>query len=123
GPSPEVIQSMGDKLEAKTIALKAGIRCLPGSGEPLADLSQAEKLAYEIGYPVMIKAAAGGGGKGMRIVRNPDALQKALKSTQREAESSFGDGRIFVEKYIDSARHIEVQILADAHGNVIHLGE
>lgn len=123
GPSPEAIESMGDKLEAKRIALKAGMTCLPGSDQPLKDITKAGELAQEIGYPIMVKAAAGGGGKGMRIVRDPSDLQEALKSTMREAKSSFGDGRVFLEKYIDSARHIEVQILADAHGNVIHLGE
>lgn len=123
GPSPDAISTMGDKLKAKRIAQKAGVHCLPGSNEAISDLSKAQCLVQDIGYPVMIKAAAGGGGKGMRIVRKEADLQDALKSTIREAESSFGDGRIFVEKYIDGARHIEVQILADRQGNVIHLGE
>lgn len=123
GPSPEAISIMGDKLKAKHMALNAGVHCLPGCNEALSDLAEAQKLAEEIGYPLMVKAAAGGGGKGMRIVQRPEDLEQALKGTMREAESSFGDERIFLEKYIDHARHIEVQILADTQGNVIHLGE
>ncbi|MBX9785837.1 MAG: acetyl-CoA carboxylase biotin carboxylase subunit [Alphaproteobacteria bacterium] len=123
GPSQEAIAAMGDKLEAKKLALLAGVPCLPGTDTPLMDLQEAQKIATEIGYPLMVKAAAGGGGKGMRIVKNSDALLRALKSAMNEAESSFGDSRIFLEKYIVNARHIEIQILADTFGNAIHLGE
>ncbi|MBA3814047.1 MAG: acetyl-CoA carboxylase biotin carboxylase subunit [Alphaproteobacteria bacterium] len=123
GPSADVIATMGDKLEAKRLARLSGISCIPGTDEPLADLEQADKIAAKIGYPLMVKPAAGGGGKGMRIVRHPSDLKDSLKGAINEAESSFGDSRIFFEKYIDGARHIEIQILADLHGRVIHLGE
>ncbi len=123
GPSPEAIEWMGDKIESKRLAKQAGVRCLPGGDEAISNLTKVPEMARVIGYPVMVKAAAGGGGKGLRIVNNERDLEPALKSTAREAESSFGDGRIFLEKYIPSARHIEIQILADTHGNTIHLGE
>ncbi len=123
GPLPKTIAAMGDKLEAKRLAQLAKISCLPGTNEPLKELKTAEKIAHEIGYPLMVKAAAGGGGKGMRIVRDPNQLEDALKGAINEARTSFGDGRVFLEKYIDSSRHIEIQILADTSGNVIHLGE
>lgn len=123
GPDPEAILTMGDKLKAKHMALKAGVYCLPGGDKALSEISKAKKLAEEIGYPLMVKAVGGGGGKGMRIVRKAEDLEEAFKATMREAEASFGDKRIFLEKYIDNARHIEVQILADKRGNVIHLGE
>ncbi|MBY0271888.1 MAG: acetyl-CoA carboxylase biotin carboxylase subunit [Alphaproteobacteria bacterium] len=123
GPSPKAIAAMGDKLEAKKLAHLARVPCLPGTSTPLTDPQKAQKIAEEIGYPLMIKAAAGGGGKGMRIVKNSDALLGAVKSAMNEAESSFGDSRIFLEKYIEKARHIEIQILADTFGNAIHLGE
>jgi propionyl-CoA carboxylase alpha chain len=123
GPSSSTIAAMGDKLEAKRFAHSARIPCIPGTDEPTMELDKAEKIARDIGYPLMVKAAAGGGGKGMRIVRNPIDLKDALKGAMNEAQSSFGDGRVFLEKYIDSARHIEIQILGDHHGNVIHLGE
>ncbi len=123
GPSPKAIAAMGDKLEAKKLAHLARVPCLPGTSTPLIDPQKAEKVAAEIGYPLMIKAAAGGGGKGMRIVKNSDALLDAVKSAMNEAGSSFGDSRVFLEKYIENARHIEIQILADTFGNVIHLGE
>lgn len=123
GPSSKAIAAMGDKLEAKKLAHLAGVPCLPSADMPLTDLQNAQKVASEIGYPLMVKAAAGGGGKGMRIVKNSDALLSAVKSAMNEAESSFGDSRIFLEKYIEKARHIEIQILADTFGNAIHLGE
>ena len=122
GPPAKVIGAMGDKLEAKKLARKAGISCLPGTDEPLKDFQKTEKVAHDIGYPILVKAVAGGGGKGMRIVREMSALKAALKGAHNEALASFGDGRLFLEKYLDSPRHIEVQILADNHGNVIHLG-
>lgn len=123
GPSPQAIAVMGDKLEAKRLALKAGVTCLQGMDVPLENAKDAEKLAQSIGYPVMVKAAAGGGGKGMRVVRDPAQLKSAVKGAQNESRSSFGDDRIFLEKYIESPRHIEIQILADTQGNVIYLGE
>lgn len=123
GPSPKAIAAMGDKLEAKKLAHLASVPCLPGTDTPLADPQKAQKIAAEIGYPLMVKAAAGGGGKGMRIVKNSGELLGALKSAMNEAESSFGDNRIFLEKYIESARHIEIQVLADIFGNALHLGE
>lgn len=123
GPSAPAIAAMGDKLEAKRFAHLAGLPCIPGTDEPTMELEKAEKIARDIGYPLMVKAAAGGGGKGMRIVRKPTDLKDALKGAMNEAQSSFGDGRVFLEKYIDSARHIEIQILADHYGNIIHLGE
>jgi len=123
GPSPKAIAAMGDKLEAKRLARLANVSCLPGSDAPLKDLRKAKKIAQEIGYPLMVKAAAGGGGKGMRIVRDSTTLDADLKGAMNEATTSFGDGRVFLEKYIDHSRHIEIQILADHHGNVIHLGE
>jgi len=123
GPSAQAITSMGDKLAAKRLARLAGLSCIPGTDEPLTGLKGAEEAAQEIGYPLMVKAVAGGGGKGMRIINKSSELKDGLKGAMHEAQSSFGDGRIFLEKYIDAARHIEIQILADHHDNVIHLGE
>lgn len=123
GPTPEVIQLLGDKLEARATAARAGLSLAPASAQQLDDLSSARKAAGEIGYPVLIKAAAGGGGKGMRIVTGPDEMEAALRTAASEASSAFGDKRVYIEKYIARPRHIEIQILADTHGNVIHLGE
>lgn len=123
GPSPKAIAAMGDKLEAKRLARRTGVTCVPGTDEPIKDLRHAKMLAQDFGYPILVKAVAGGGGKGMRIVPDPDALESALKGAANEARTSFGDGRIFLEKYIDSPRHIEIQILGDSYGSVIHLGE
>lgn len=123
GPSPQAIAAMGDKLEAKRLAHLAGVSCLKGSDKPLKDLRTAKKMAQEIGFPLMVKAAAGGGGKGMRIVRDAISLEDALKGAIHEAQASFGDGRIFLEQYIESSRHIEIQVLGDQCGNIIHLGE
>ena len=115
GPSSRVITSMGDKLKAKDIAEKAGVPTLPMTTDP--------KKANTIGYPILIKAAAGGGGKGMRIVEDKKDLKEALAGAQREAQTGFGDDRVFIERYVASSRHIEIQILGDSHGNVVHLGE
>ena len=115
GPNSRVITSMGDKLKAKDIAEKAGVPTLPMTTDP--------KKANSIGYPILIKAAAGGGGKGMRIVEDKKDLKEAIASAQREAKTGFGDDRVFIERYIASSRHIEIQILGDSHGNVVHLGE
>ena len=115
GPSSRVITSMGDKLKAKDIAEKAGVPTLPMTTDP--------KKANTIGYPILIKAAAGGGGKGMRIVEDKKDLKEAIAGAQREAQTGFGDDRIFIERYVASSRHIEIQILGDSHGNIVHLGE
>ena len=115
GPSPHVISVMGDKLKAKELATKADVPTLPMTSKP----SEAKK----IGYPLLIKAAAGGGGKGMRIVNAKEDLKESIASAQREAKSGFGDERVFIERYVEKSRHIEIQILGDSHGNVIHLGE
>ena len=115
GPSSKVITSMGDKLKAKDIAEKAGVPTLPMTTDP--------KKANTIGYPILIKAAAGGGGKGMRIVESKKDLKESLLGAQREAMTGFGDDRVFIERYVASSRHIEIQILGDTHGNVVHLGE
>ena len=123
GPSSQHIQFMGDKIEAKRLMKKAGVPVLPGTENPVGSLSEVRTIVRNIGLPVIIKAASGGGGRGMRIVRNPDALEKAFSMAQKEAELSFGDPRVYIEKYIENPRHIEVQIAADQHGNIIHLGE
>jgi len=115
GPSSRVITSMGDKLKAKDLAEKAGVPTLPMTTDP--------KKGKDIGYPLLIKAAAGGGGKGMRIVNSAKDLKESIKSAQREAKTGFGDDRIFIERYVPVSRHIEIQILGDSHGNVVHLGE
>ena len=123
GPSPEVIDFLGDKVKAKQSALGAGIPVIPGSEGSVEDLQTAVKNIEEIGLPVIIKAAAGGGGKGMRIVEKVEDLESALKIAAHEAETSFSDGTVYIEKYIQKPRHVEVQIMADSHGNVVHLGE
>ena len=115
GPSPEAIEQMGDKIAAKALAEKAQVPTLPGSEDPGA--------ASSVGYPLLVKAAAGGGGKGMRIVESADSLEESLAAARREAKSGFGDDRVFLERYVARARHIEIQILGDAHGSVVHLGE
>ena len=115
GPSSKVITSMGDKLKAKDIAEKAGVPTLPMTTDP--------KKANAIGYPILIKAAAGGGGKGMRIVESKKDLKESITGAQREAKTGFGDDRVFIERYVASSRHIEIQILGDSHGNIVHLGE
>ena len=115
GPSPKVISVMGDKLKAKELAIKASVPTLP--------MTSNEKEVKKIGYPLLIKAAAGGGGKGMRVVTDKKDLQESLEGAKREALSGFGDERVFIERYVEQSRHIEIQILGDSHGNVIHLGE
>lgn len=115
GPSPKVISVMGDKLKAKELAIKASVPTLPMTSD--------EKEVKKIGYPLLIKAAAGGGGKGMRVVTDKKDLQESLEGAKREALSGFGDERVFIERYVEKSRHIEIQILGDSHGNVIHLGE
>jgi len=123
GPDPQVIRLMGDKARARRVMKKAGVPILPGSDGPLESEEKALKLAKEIGYPVIVKATAGGGGRGMRVVRAPGELSHAVKTAQREAEAAFGVPDVYIEKYVESPRHIEFQILGDHYGAVVHLGE
>jgi len=123
GPDPKAIAAMGDKITSKTIAEKAGVSTVPGTPDAVENLDEAAACAAEIGYPVMIKASAGGGGKGMRIAHDEAELSVSMPQAQNEAAASFGDSRVFIEKFVTSPRHIEIQVLADTHGHVIHLGE
>jgi len=123
GPGVEAIASMGDKITSKNIADKAGVSSVPGTPDAVKDLDEAALRAGEIGYPVMIKASAGGGGKGMRIAHDEAELRVSMPQAQNEAASSFGDSRVFIEKFVTNPRHIEIQVLADAHGHVVYLGE
>jgi len=123
GPSPASIELMGSKPSAREAALRAGAPIVPGTAEILADDAAAGRVAAEVGYPVMLKAAAGGGGKGMRVVRAAAELEGALRLARAEAQSAFGDPAIYLEKFIDRPRHIEIQVVGDRHGNMIHLGE
>ena len=123
GPPPEAIRAMGDKTAARTLMEDAGVPMAPGTTDAVVDAEDGSRVASEIGYPVLIKAAAGGGGKGMRIVHQPESFQRSMEMAQSEAQSAFGDGRVFIEKYIQEPRHIEFQILADQHGNTVHLFE
>ncbi|WP_457648173.1 acetyl-CoA carboxylase biotin carboxylase subunit [Profundibacter sp.] len=123
GPPVGAIESMGDKITSKKIAKEAGVATVPGHMGLIADAEEAVKISREIGYPVMLKASAGGGGKGMRIAWNDEEAREGFQSSKNEAASSFGDDRIFIEKFITQPRHIEIQVLADAHGNAIYLGE
>ncbi len=123
GPSARAISAMGDKIEARRLMRQAGVPVVPGSDDALASDAEVERLAAQIGFPVMLKAAGGGGGKGMRLVGQASELKSALRAARSEARSSFGDDRVYVEKAIVRPRHIEVQVLGDSHGNVIHLFE
>ncbi|HVT57935.1 MAG TPA: acetyl-CoA carboxylase biotin carboxylase subunit [Thermoanaerobaculia bacterium] len=123
GPRPEVIRTMGDKAKARQTAAAAGVPVLPGSREPLDDAEHAGRLAAEVGYPVILKAAAGGGGRGMRIVHRGTEMAGQFGTAHEEAMKAFGDGRIYLEKYLVEPRHIEFQVFGDHHGRVIHLGE
>jgi acetyl-CoA carboxylase, biotin carboxylase subunit len=123
GPTPAVIRLMGDKSRARRVMKKAGVPILPGSDGPIESEDKAMKAAKDIGYPVIIKATAGGGGRGMRVVRAAGELPHAFKTAQREAEAAFGVGDVYLEKYIESPRHVEFQVIGDHHGAVIHLGE
>jgi len=122
GPTAESMRQMGSKVSAREVAERCGVPLLKGTGV-LADVADAKKAAKEIGYPVLIKASNGGGGRGMRVVENPDEIEQTFFSARSESQTSFGSPDVFIEKYIARPRHIEIQILADAHGNVIHLGE
>jgi len=123
GPDPNAIRLLGDKARARRAMKKAGVPVLPGSDGPLTSEDQAIKVAKEIGLPVIIKAVAGGGGRGMRIVHNIEDLGRNVKTAMREAEAAFGNGDVYIEKYVVAPRHIEIQVLGDHHGNVVHLGE
>ena len=123
GPSPESIDLMGDKAAARTTMTAAGVPVTPGSDGVIADAAAAETVALSIGLPVMVKAAAGGGGKGIRIVKDVAGLHAALRQAQAEAQAAFGNGAVYVEKYIAAPRHIEIQVLADGEGHAVHLGE
>jgi len=123
GPKPEHIRLMGDKIEAKRTAQRLGIPCVPGSEGGVADEDEAKRIAAGIGYPVLIKAAAGGGGRGMKVARTEDDLGSALATARAEAKAAFGDDAVYIEKYLEKPRHIEIQVLGDGKGNAIHLGE
>src|SRR4051794_30789059 len=123
GPRPEVIAMMGDKVEARRTMTAAGVPILPGSPDPIDSADHAKKLALEIGFPLIIKAAAGGGGRGMRIVRHESELAGQLETAQAEALAAFKNGAVYIERYVERPRHIEIQVLADEHGNTVHLGE
>ncbi|MBI5075329.1 MAG: acetyl-CoA carboxylase biotin carboxylase subunit [Nitrospirae bacterium] len=123
GPSSEVIAALGDKISAKNIAMKAGVPVVLGHNLPIVDLEEIKAIAAEIGYPILLKPAAGGGGRGMRMVATPSELESALQSAQEETRKAFGDNRIFLERFVSSPRHIEIQIIADQHGKVVSLGE
>ena len=123
GPNPHAIEAMGDKIESKKFAVKAGISVVPGHVGEIDDTAHAVRISEEIGYPVMLKASAGGGGKGIRVAWNRQDVEEGFPAVRSEAKSSFGDDRIFIEKFIESPRHIEIQVLGDKHGNVVHLFE
>lgn len=123
GATSDIIAMLGDKIQAKQIAQKNNIPLVPGTNEGLKSVAECVEEAKRIGFPVILKAAAGGGGKGMRIVRNLDALQGAFETAQLEAEKAFNDGRMYMERYLENPRHVEVQLIADEHGNTLHLGE
>jgi len=123
GPSAKAIELMGNKLAAKETVAKFNVPLVPGTTEPITDVAKAKKIAAEIGYPVLIKASAGGGGKGMRIVESENVFQEQMDRAVSEATSAFGDGSVFIEKYVGRPRHIEFQIFGDQHGNVVHLFE
>ncbi len=123
GPKPEHIRVMGDKIEAKRTAKKLGIPCVPGSEGGISSDEEAARVAEEIGFPVLIKAAAGGGGRGMKVARSTEELSSALSQARSEARAAFGDDAVYIEKYLGTPRHIEIQVLGDGQGNAIHLGE
>ena len=123
GPPPEAIEVMGSKTAARAAMKAAGVPIVPGTTAPVESVEDVRRLGNEIGWPIAIKAAAGGGGKGLRVVPGPDDAERAYESARREGEAYFSDSAVYVERYLEDPRHVEVQILADAHGNVIHLGE
>jgi acetyl-CoA carboxylase biotin carboxylase subunit len=123
GPKAEHIRIMGDKIEAKRTAARLGIPCVPGSPGAVADEAEALKIASDIGYPVIVKAAAGGGGRGMKVALGPDELLNAIGTARIEAKAAFGEDSVYLEKYLSKPRHIEIQVIGDGHGGAIHLGE
>ena len=123
GPPPKAIAAMGDKIESKKLAKAAGVNVVPGFLGEIADTEEAVKIAGGIGYPVMMKASAGGGGKGMRLAYSEQDVREGFEATKREGLASFGDDRVFIEKFIESPRHIEIQVMGDQHGNIVYLGE
>ncbi|HPR64553.1 MAG TPA: acetyl-CoA carboxylase biotin carboxylase subunit [Thermoanaerobaculia bacterium] len=123
GPTVDVMHKMGDKISARNLAKKAGVPILPGTLDPVSNIQEAGKIAQKIGYPIILKAAAGGGGRGMRIVRDKTDLATTFATASQEAELAFGDGRMYIETYLEEPRHIEIQILADRNGKILHLGE
>ncbi len=123
GPRAESVEMMGDKIAAKAAVAKAGVLVVPGRAQPGMDDDDLARAAEEIGYPVLVKPSAGGGGKGMRLVYSADALPDALRSARRESAAAFGDDTLFIERYVESPRHLEVQVLVDTYGNGVHLGE
>src|SRR5688572_21162524 len=123
GPPPKAIAAMGDKIESKKLAQKAGVNIVPGHLDDIATTDEAVKIAKDVGFPVMMKASAGGGGKGMRLAFNEQDVRESFEAVKREGLASFGDDRVFIEKFIEAPRHIEIQVLGDQHGNVLYLGE
>src|SRR5581483_11736210 len=123
GPPPDAIEAMGSKTEARERMRAAGVPIIPGTTEPVGSAEEIRRLGDELGWPLAIKAAAGGGGKGFRVVRAGDDVERALETARREGEAYFSDPTVYVEKYLEDPRHVEVQVLADAHGSVVHLGE
>jgi acetyl-CoA carboxylase biotin carboxylase subunit len=123
GPPPAAIRAMGDKMAARRVAIKMGVPVVPGTEQPVSDDAEAVRVAERVGYPVMLKAAMGGGGKGMRLVRTAAELPGALRAARSEAGAAFGDAAVYIERYVEEPRHIEIQVLADAHGGVVYLGE
>ena len=123
GPEPRHIRSMGDKVEAKITAAEAGLPLVPGSPGAVPTLVDAQRIGAEVGYPLLVKAASGGGGRGMKVAETADGLAEAFSSARSEAKAAFGDDTVYLERYLGQPRHIEVQVIADSHGNVVHLGE
>ena len=123
GPPAAAIRSMGDKVAARQVAARMNVPVVPGADRPIGDDAEAARIASTVGYPIMIKAALGGGGKGMRLVRGPGELASALRAARSEAGAAFGDASVYIERYIEEPRHIEIQVLGDAHGAMVHLGE
>src|SRR5688572_1431427 len=123
GPTADAIAAMGNKTAARRLAIAAGTPVVPGTTNALTSVAEAAEAARQFGFPILLKAAAGGGGKGMRVVREASDLSNALDAAKREARNAFGDDAIYVEKYIERPRHVEIQVLGDTHGNVVHLGE
>ena len=120
GPRPELLQTFGDKLSAKAAARKAGLPLIPGSKGSIADVEEAVAVADEVGYPIMLKAAAGGGGKGMRVVESADQLRRVFSLTSNEALAAFGNGDVFIERFLRNPRHVEVQVAGDMHGCLLY---